>query len=178
MEVPLVALAARMTCWAVGGRRSHPLVSFFASRWAETAGRNASKVCYLVATSFKTLVRPVWSCGTGLGGVGRLVSAHKHNHMRMRLSVWRESGAVVTGGDLTATAWRKAKTSPKLSVMVANVSKLDCLFLPVFVFFFLYLNASLAFVVVVVVAVFAVVFPLIHSLHKELSEDLQELPCV
>ena len=27
MEVPVVALAARMTCWAVGGRLSHLLVS-------------------------------------------------------------------------------------------------------------------------------------------------------
>ena len=31
MEVPVVALAARMTCWAVGGRRYHPFVSFFVS---------------------------------------------------------------------------------------------------------------------------------------------------
>ena len=29
MEVPVVALAAKMTRWAVGGRRSHPFVYFF-----------------------------------------------------------------------------------------------------------------------------------------------------
>ena len=30
-EVPVVALAARITRWAVGGRRYHPFVSFSAS---------------------------------------------------------------------------------------------------------------------------------------------------
>ena len=32
MEVPVVVLAARMTRWAVGGRRYHPFVSFSISR--------------------------------------------------------------------------------------------------------------------------------------------------
>ena len=42
MEVLVVAFAARMTRWAVGGRRSHPLVSFSAFRWVATTGRSAS----------------------------------------------------------------------------------------------------------------------------------------
>ena len=39
MEVPVVALAARMTRWAVGGRRSHPFVFLSISRWAATTGQ-------------------------------------------------------------------------------------------------------------------------------------------
>ena len=73
MEVPLVALTARMARWDIGGRRSHPLVSSSASRWAATERRSASAVCNLVNTSVKTTVRPMWSCGTGLGSVGRLM---------------------------------------------------------------------------------------------------------
>ena len=99
MEVPLVALAARMTPWDVGGRRSHSLVSFYALRCAATIGQSASAVCNLVSTSFKMSVRPVWYCNTGLGGVGRLVSAHQWNQTLARLSSQRESVAVVTGGD-------------------------------------------------------------------------------
>ena len=87
MEVLLVALAARMTHWAVGERRSHSLVSFYASLWAAAAaGRITSAVCNLVATSVKTPVRPGWSCGTGLGGVGVLMSDHRQNQLRARFS--------------------------------------------------------------------------------------------
>ena len=40
----------------------------------------------------------------------------------------------MTRGDLTATAWRKAKTSSKLSVMVVNVLAAACFALPGFAF--------------------------------------------
>ena len=70
MEVPLVALATRMTRWNVGGRRSHPLVSFSTSRWAATTGQSAFAVCIFVAESVKMHVSPMWSYGAGLGGLG------------------------------------------------------------------------------------------------------------
>ena len=74
MEVLMVALAARMKVWAVVGRWSHPLVSFSALRWAETTWISASVVCNLVSTLVRKLVRPMWSCGSGCVGVGRLMS--------------------------------------------------------------------------------------------------------
>ena len=79
MKVPVVASADRMTRWAVGGIRSHPLVSFSASRWVATAGRIASAVYNRVATSVRMPVRSMWSCGSGLGGVGRLTSIQQQN---------------------------------------------------------------------------------------------------
>ena len=111
IKVLLVALAARMTCWAVGGRRSHPLVSFPALPCTATAGWSASLVYNLVAKSLKILMIPVWFCGEVLVGVGRLVSDHRRNQMRSCLSARRDSGAKTTRGDLTAADWRKAKTS-------------------------------------------------------------------
>ena len=122
MEVPVMALAARMTRWAVGGRRSHPFVSFSASHWAATMGRSALTVCIRVATSVRTPVRPRWSCGDGVGGLVRFTSVHRWNQKRVRLSAQRESGAARTQGYLTATSCRKAKTSSQSSAMVANVS--------------------------------------------------------
>ena len=117
-----MVLAARMTRWAVGGRRSHPFVSFSISRWAATTGRSASAVCIRVATPVKTSVRPRWSCGAGVGGFGRFTSVHRWNQTRARLSAQRESGAARTRGDLTATACRNAKTSLQSYAMLANVS--------------------------------------------------------
>ena len=57
----------------------------------------------------------------------------------MRLSARRKSGAAVTRGDLTMMAWRKAKTSSKSSVMVANVLAVACFALP---FFFLFSSSD------------------------------------
>ena len=121
MEVPVVALAARMTRWSVGGRRSHPFVSLSISLWAVTTGRSASSVCIRVATSVRTSVRPRWYCGAGVGSFVRFTYVHHWNQTRARLSAQRESGAARTRGYLTATAWREAKTSLQLSVMEANV---------------------------------------------------------
>ena len=59
MDVLVVALAARMTRWAVGGRRSHPLVSLSILLWAVTMGQRASAVYSSVATSVRTSVRPM-----------------------------------------------------------------------------------------------------------------------
>ena len=55
--------------------------------------------------------------------------------MRARLSARRESGTAVTRGDLTVTAWRKAKTLSKLSAIMANVSAVAYFALPFFVVF-------------------------------------------
>ena len=44
----------------------------------------------------------------------------------------RESGAAMTRGELTTTAWRTAKTSSKLSAIVVNVSSEACFALPGF----------------------------------------------
>ena len=90
MEVPLVALAARMTRWGVGGRRSHPFVSFFALRWAATMGWSASAVCNMVVTSVKNPMAPMWSCGAGLGSVGRLVSVQQQVQTHALLRTKRE----------------------------------------------------------------------------------------
>ena len=86
MEVPVVVLAARMTRWAVGGRRSQHLVYFYALRWAAATGRNASEVCNRVATLVMTSMIPMWSYGAVLGGVGRLTSIQLWNQTRARLS--------------------------------------------------------------------------------------------
>ena len=79
MEVPVVALAARMTRWAVGGRRSHPFVSFSYLRWAEATVRSVYVVCNLVATLVRTPVRPRWSCRAGLGSVWRVTYVQRCN---------------------------------------------------------------------------------------------------
>ena len=122
MEVPLVALAARITRWAVGGRRSHTLVYFYALRWAAMTGWSASTVRKLVATSVRTPVRPMWSCGSGLGRARRLLSVQRWNQTRVRLSTQREIGSAVTRGYFTETAWIKAKPLLQSTEMVANVS--------------------------------------------------------
>ena len=103
-EVLVVALAAWMMRLAVGERRYHPFVSFYASRWAATTGRRALAVCNRVATSVRTPVRPRWYCGAGVGGLGRFMSVHRWNQTRASLSAQRESGAAIAQGDLTATA--------------------------------------------------------------------------
>ena len=135
MEVPVVALAARMTRWAVGGRRSHPFVSFFVSCWAATTVRSYLSVCSRVATSVRTPVRPRWSCGDGVGGLGMFTSVHSWNQTRVRLSAQRQSGAGMNHGDLIATAWRNSKTSSQLSVIVVNVSVVAYFPLPDFIIF-------------------------------------------
>ena len=122
IEVYLVVLAARMTLWALGGIRSHPLVYFPASCCAVMTGRSDSVVCNLVAVSLKTPVRPMWYCGEVLVGVVRFVSDHRQKQTSICFSAQRESGAAMTRGDLTVTAWKKSKTSSQLSVMVANIS--------------------------------------------------------
>ena len=94
-----MALATRMTRWEVGGRRSHPLVSLSILRWAARMGQRVSAVCIRVKTSVRTSVRPMWSCGSGVGGFGRCTSIHLWNHTRARLSAQRESGAAITRGE-------------------------------------------------------------------------------
>ena len=82
IEVPLVALAARMTQWIVGGRRSHPFVSFSASRCAETKGWGTSEFFNLVVILLKTTVRPVCYCWALLDDAGRLISDRRRNQTR------------------------------------------------------------------------------------------------
>ena len=134
IEVPLVALSVRMSCWDLGEIRSHPLVYFPASCCAAMTGWSASAVCNLVATSVKTPVRPMWYCGAVLFGVSRLVSYHRRNQTSTCLSVQRDSGAAMTRSDLTVTAWKKSKMLSQSSVMVANVSVVDLFFFPIFFF--------------------------------------------
>ena len=82
LEVPVVALATRMTHLDVGGRRSYPFVSFSALRWSEATGWSTTAVCNWFATSDRTLVRPRWSCGAGVGGLGRLTTVQSWNQTR------------------------------------------------------------------------------------------------
>ena len=86
MKVPVVVLATRMTHWAIGGRRPHPSVYFSALCWAAATGRSASAVCNRFVTSVRTHVIPMWSCGYGLGVVGRLASVQQQNQTRARFS--------------------------------------------------------------------------------------------
>ena len=104
IEVLLVLLIGRMTCSAVGGRKSHPLISFYASRCAVTMDWSASLFCNLVVMSLKTLVRTVLSCGAVLAGAGMFFSDHRQNHMGAYFSTRRDNGAAMTSGDFTATA--------------------------------------------------------------------------
>ena len=59
MEVLLVALATRMTSWAVGGRRSHPSVYFSPLHCTAITGSIASAFCNLVAPFLNTPVKPM-----------------------------------------------------------------------------------------------------------------------
>ena len=82
IKVLLVALDTRMTCCAVGGRRSHPFVSFSASRCAETKGWGTSEFFNLVVILLKTTVRPVCYCWALLDDAGRLISDRRRNQTR------------------------------------------------------------------------------------------------
>ena len=121
MEVLVVALSDRMKRWAIGGRRSHPFVSVSASRWEATTGRSASAVCNRVVMLVRMPMRPRWSCGAGLGGMGILTSAQCCNQTHARLSAQRVSGAAIIRGYLTETAWRNSKILSQSSAMVVNV---------------------------------------------------------
>ena len=79
IKVPLVVLAASMTCWTVGVRRSHPSVSFYALQCAVTTGWSASAFLNLFVMSLKTPVIPVWYCSAVLDNAGRLISDHWRN---------------------------------------------------------------------------------------------------
>ena len=103
IDVLLVALASRMTFWAVGGIQSHPFVSFSASLCVATTGHSASKFYNLVAASFKAPVRPVWYCGAVLASVEMLFLVHRQIHTRARFSAQRYNGAAMNRGNLTAT---------------------------------------------------------------------------
>ena len=111
------------------------MLSVPALHWAATTGRSASVVCNQVATSVRTPVIPMWSCGSGLGNVGRLRSAQQRSQTHARLSVRRESGAAMTHGDFTAMTWRNSKTLSQSSAMVFNVSAVACFALPGFAVF-------------------------------------------
>ena len=174
MEVPVVALATRMTRFAVGGRRSHPFVSFYASLWAAATRHSASMVCNLVATLVRTPVIPMWYCGAVLGGVGRLMSVQLRKQTRACLSARRKNRATMNRRYLTATDWRKAKTSLQLSVMVANVSAVANFALPVFVFF-----SSSAFTPPLLSSSLSsssplAVSPFFRPLHDVASKNIQE----
>ena len=104
IEVPLVALAARMTRWAVGGRRFHPFVYFSASHCVARTGWSASAFFSLVVKSLKTHVRPVWFCGAVLDGSGRFFPNHRQNQTRALFSTCRYIGVAMTRDDFTYTA--------------------------------------------------------------------------
>ena len=104
IEVLLVALAARMNRWAVGGRRYHLFVFFSASRSAATTGQSASEFRNLVVALLNTPVRPVWSCGAVLADTGRLLSDHRRNHTHAHLSAQIDNGSAMTRSDFTAMA--------------------------------------------------------------------------
>ena len=134
IEVLLVALAARMTRWAVGGRRSHTFVFFFTLCCARTTWWSASKFSNIVAMTLKTAARPMWSCGAVLDGTGRLISDHRGNQTHEHLYVQIDNGAAMTHGDFTPMAWRKANKLFQSYTMVANVSEVSLLFFSVFFF--------------------------------------------
>ena len=125
MEVPVLALAIRMTRCVIGGRRSHPLVSFFALRGVGTMGRSASAVCNLVATSVRTPVRRMCSCGVGLGGVGRLMYYQRQNQTRAFVRTegeWKCEDSWSFDYD----GLEEGKDVIFLSAMVANVLAVAC----------------------------------------------------
>ena len=99
-----MALAASMTCWDIGGRRSHTFVYFSTLRCAGMTGWIASAFFNLVVMSLKTTVGTVCYCGAFLDDAGRLVSDHRRNQTRTCLSVGRNNVAAMTHGDFTVTA--------------------------------------------------------------------------
>ena len=144
MEVLWWRLPPGWLAETLGGDSPIPWFTFLPHIVQWRRGGSTSAVCNLVVTSLKTPLRPVWSCGTVLCGVVRLVSDHRRNQMRMSLSAQRESGAAVNCGDLTATSWKKSKTSSQLSVLVTNVSAVACLFFTVFFFLSSYYSLYLS----------------------------------
>ena len=174
MEVPVVALAARTKRWAVGGRRSHPLVSFSASRWAVTTGRSASTMCNRVTTSVRKLVRHMWSCGAGLGGVGRLRSVQQHNQTCARVHAkgeWSRNNS-----------WRldcnSLEAEQDVVPIVYNGGQcftVACFALPGFCrLLVICLDGDDTIFVVVIICLFGV-FPFLCPLCDGASENIQEL---
>ena len=104
IEVPLVALAASMTCCSVGGIRSHPFVSFSALYCAAAMGWSDSAFYSLVATSLKTPMRLVWYCVAVFDVLGRLFPGHRRNHTSAYLYMQRYNGAAMNVSDLNYTA--------------------------------------------------------------------------
>ena len=78
-----------------------------------------------------------------MADVGRFISDHRRNQTRTRLYARRDGEATMNRGDLTTTDWRKAKTLPQSSVMVANVSAMAFFFFHIL--FFVYYSASLSY---------------------------------
>ena len=60
------ALSARMTCWAVRGRRPHSLVSLSTLCCAATMGRRVSEFWSRISTFLRTPVIPGWSHGVAV----------------------------------------------------------------------------------------------------------------
>ena len=105
MSTPTV-LAARITPWDVGGRRSQPHVYLFESCCSMKTGQRASSFYKCVATSLRNIVSLEWYFGIFLWIVACcfiLLSYHWWNHLVLRLSASSESGAARTLSYLIAT---------------------------------------------------------------------------
>ena len=129
MDVLLVALAARMTRFAVGKRQPEPFISFSSSRCALTMGQRDLSYRSRVATSLRTPVSSLISCGALV--VGRMLfPTHLRNQTYTCLSTWSDSGTAMICGDFNVTAWRKVKTLFQSAAMVSNILALSlcCLF--------------------------------------------------
>ena len=125
MVRPLIKLAAKITCWNVGGRRSQPCVYLYASRCAATKGRSASAFCKRVATSLRNPVSLEWYCGMVLWRVAccfRFLYYHWQKRLVALLSSCSKRGAVITCGDLRATAWRNTRPSLQLAAITTLTS--------------------------------------------------------
>ena len=99
------------------------------------------------------------------------------NQMRARLSAQRDSGAAITRGDLTATAWRKSNTLSQLSEMVVNVSAVACFALPGFANFVSSASMVMTLSSLLSSSASLVFSPSFTPLCDGASENIQELAC-
>ena len=111
---PSDALANRMMSWSVGGRWSHPLVSWSAFHCTVMTGRKDYSFWSRIETLFRATVIPKWSCCILVKGAlsgSRWFEDHHLNQYLTQLSAHRYRGDSAYLGAFIMKSCRKSRTS-------------------------------------------------------------------
>ena len=122
MVSPSAALTARMTHFAVGGRRSHPRVSISALHCAVTKGQRSSTFLINVAMLLSNPVSPEWSCWTLVIDVDRGVrwlSGQRQNLSHVCFSARCKRGTTTARGAFTSTYWNNLRMLLQLAAILS-----------------------------------------------------------